>query len=297
MIQLELIRDPMASVRSLADEMLKDFTSWSDVHYPVYVMSRHRATNMKVIPLLEAAEVPYRLVVEPHDRDSYREHHDDALLLSLPQDDQGLWYARQWIRDHAEANGADYHWQIDDNVNGFFVRPRDGKLEKASARNALAYLEAFADRFGNVGGACLGMRVFDWTYVNGDCSAMANRNLTSCILYRSAGDVAARFQPGTAEDTDYALQLLRDGWCTLLTTRVTRSKVRPGSIPGGCWDIDYANDGRRERFVKLARDWPGEFVTLEPGEGRNRSPHVQSSGARIWRKFPQRPAWREPPDG
>lgn len=285
------LEDPLERVRREADKVLERFGEIPDVRAPIYIPSRHRADLTTTVALLDESGLMFNLVVEPHDAAAYAERYGTGRVLTLPNDERGVGYAREWIRTHAEKRGATYHWQLDDNVTKFYVRPRgSSRPEQTTVRAALAYAETLVSLMENVGGLTFPMHAFAFTHVTGPTSVIANIPLQCVALYRSAGDTSARFRSGTGEDWDYALQLLSEGWSTVQATRVSVLKVRKGSVPGGCWDSDYANGNRVLQLQQLQRDWPQAAFRILDGPER---PVPVLAPSRIWRSFPQRPVWRE----
>lgn len=87
--------------------------------YPVYVPSKGRADVCMTSGFLSRDGVPHFVVVEPQEADAYRAtvgRDPLCTVLELPFRDlgQGSIPARNWIKDHAVAAGADRHWQLDD---------------------------------------------------------------------------------------------------------------------------------------------------------------------------------------
>ncbi|MCI0408274.1 MAG: hypothetical protein L0191_06885, partial [Acidobacteria bacterium] len=99
-------------------------------------------------------------------------------------------------------------------------------------------------------------------------------------------DVPIRWR-GVWEDTDYSLQALALGWCTLLFQVYVIEKAKSGSIAGGHTEL-YAGDGRLKRLRWLERTWPGCFrIQRAYGEPRIRP------RPGLYRSFTQRPILRE----
>lgn len=117
--------------------------------YPIYVPSKRRSQYCHTVKALLHDHVPFFLVIEPQEHDIYRQRFPMAMLLTLPKNDGGLIYARNWIKAHATAAGLERHWQLDDNIRGFYRWYR-GKRLNCQAGIALAITEDFVDRYENV---------------------------------------------------------------------------------------------------------------------------------------------------
>lgn len=233
---------------------------------PVYVPSkgRHQENRALTIKALLRDDVPFHVVVEPQEADAYRAVAGEDRVLVLPFRDLGLGSipARNWIREHAEGEGHSHHWQIDDNVAGFY-RLWNGRRVPAHGGTALRVLEDFAARFRNVGVAGLNYDMF----VPADTRAPYYRNVHvySCTLvdHRMPYWWRGRFN----EDTDLCLQALSNGWCTLLLNSFSAKKVTTMTMGGGNTELLYRDEedggdardtlGRYEMARSLEVAWPG----------------------------------------
>jgi len=278
--QLPGAEDPLAQVFSHLERWLKRIERYTVVRWPIYVPSRGRAGRVKVTKKFDQSALPYAVVIEPKEWGAYAEHYPDEHLLVLDRADAGIAYSRNFIRDHAEQTGHEYHWQFDDNVHAFLSRAR-GKRDVVSARNALSFIEHAVEQFSNIGAASFAHWAFAFSYDSGPIVALNNQVYCAELLRT---DVQARFRTGTHEDTDYSLQLLTEGWCTLVFKRLVMDKTSSGQMSGGNTDSEYAGDGRCQRYEQLLADWPDAgFRIIHDGKRYRLTP------SQIWRRFPQRP--------
>jgi hypothetical protein len=67
--------------------------------YPVYIISKGRWESRLTAKALEQIHVPYRIVVEPQERDQYASVIDPKKILVLPFSNlgQGSIPARNWV--------------------------------------------------------------------------------------------------------------------------------------------------------------------------------------------------------
>ncbi|MCP4897338.1 MAG: hypothetical protein GY906_10240 [bacterium] len=64
------------------------------------------------------------------------------------------------------------------------------------------------------------------------------------------------------EDTDYCLQVLADGWCTVLLNAFMVDKMPTMTMTGGNTEELYQySDGRLKMSRSLERKWPGVVTT------------------------------------
>lgn len=246
--------------------------------YPIYVPSRGRATlTSGTAHLLRHNGVPFRLVIESHETDAYADMWGAENLLVLPDVGRGIAYARNWIKVHASIEGHDRHWQWDDNIHG--VRCwNGGKRRVCDPASAMRTAELWVDRYSNVGVAGLMSTAFGHQITE---PFSVNQQVYCAMLVR---DDPLRFRsPRTiaAEDTDYSLQVLATGDCTIIFRAFQIEKAATGSMSGGN-DQTYSDDGRLRRARWLQSKWGPEIVKITRRHGR-----VHQDLSHVWRKFTQ----------
>jgi hypothetical protein len=243
--------------------------------YPVYVPSKGRAQYGQTMQFLQRDGVPYWLVVEPQEEAAYRAAFPAATLLVLDRNNGGLIYARNWIKAHATASGAERHWQLDDNMRGV-ERRWHGKRIPCRAGLALRITEDFVDRYENVGLAGLAYSMFAppgepippfWL----------NVHVYSCTLVLNRLPYAWRARYN--DDTDLCLQVLANGWCTVLMNCFLVQKIRTMLVSGGNTTDLYQGDGRLRMARSLERQWPGVVETKRRFQRPQHVVHQQ------WRAF------------
>lgn len=234
--------------------------------YPIYVPSKGRWQEGRATTVRAFArdQVPIRLVVEPSQVKEYAPWESPTTkLLVLPEDDFGLLRARNWIRDHAEAEGHAWHWQVDDNILTFY-RFWEGWRIPCNSGVALRVCEDFADRFSTVGIAGLNYEKFVHQLGAGKVPFFRNVHVYSCTLVNHA--MPYRWRLAYNDDTDLCLQALTNGWATLLMNAFMAGKLPTMTVGGGNTDDLYrgaedvdAGDtyGRYVMARTLERAWPG----------------------------------------
>lgn len=240
-------------------------------HYPVYIPSKGRADTALTIKCLLKDKVPFYVVVEPQEVKAYAQvcSKDNILVLPWSGDDDnrkaytkslgiqngGLIAVRNWIKDHSIANGAEKHWQIDDNIHDFY-RLYKGKRMYCTAGVALAVTEDFVDRYENVAIAGLSYYMFAYaTKGKGRPPFYLNVHVYSCTLVNNA--IPHRWRLAYNDDTDICLQVLSDGWCTVLLNAFIVGKMQTMKVQGGNTADLYQGDGRLKMARELERMWPG----------------------------------------
>lgn len=245
--------------------------------YPIYIPTKGRADNPLTINAFLKDKVEIRIVVEPQEVKNYERFGRERLCV-LPENNRGLVFARNWIKQHATDEGHERHWQFDDDVR-YFKRIYKGYRLPIAANIALAVCEDFVDRYENVALASLNSEFFIpcngitpqmWPpfYLNSRC-------YTNFLVLNSLPN---KWRYRYNEDTDMSLQVLADGWCTILFNAYLIGTPETMTYKGGQTDI-YVDDGRLQMARQLERVWPG-VVTTKRRYGRPQ--HIIASA---WKKF------------
>jgi len=244
--------------------------------YPMYVPSYQRYDRPLTIKMLQKDQVPHFVVVQPHE-----EHHYQAAigslstLLVLPEEVNNLMLTRNWIRDHAEAEGHARHWQFDDNIR-IMYRHYKGQRLPVRAGVALAVCEDFTDRYTNVGIAGFNYSMFAPERRRFPPFRL-NAHVYSATLINH--EMPHRWRRKYNDDTDLCLQALSTGWCTIQLNAFLADKIATLTIKGGNFQQLYEDNGRLKMARSLERDWPG-VVTVTRRFGR-----AQHKIAYEWKRF------------
>ena len=244
--------------------------------YPVYVPSRDRFDKCTTANFLLKDQVPFRLVVEPQEVELYASKYGHENLLVLPHANRGLFNTRNWIKDHSIKEGHERHWQLDDNMM-YTGRLYRGKRIPVHAGIALRVVEDFADRYTNVAIAGLQYEMF---LVNGSPYPpfYLNGKVYSCSLMLNS--IPHRWRLLYNDDTDLCLQVLADGWCTVLVNAFHVKKIKTMKVKGGNTNVLYEpQDGRLKMARALERVWPGVVTVARRWK---RPQHVIKDA---WRNF------------
>jgi hypothetical protein len=209
--------------------------------YPVYIISKGRADTRKTARALEKMAVPYHIVIEPQEFDSYSAVINPEKILTLPFSNlgQGSIPARNWVWDHSISIGAERHWILDDNIEGFYRLNYNLKTPVASGTIFRA-AETFVDRYDNVP-----MAGFNYFMFASRKTVMPpyylNTRVYSCILL--SNNIPHRWRGRYNEDTDLCIRALKDGWVTMLFNAFLADKTTTMRMPGGNTDELYAGNG------------------------------------------------------
>ncbi|MGH2362107.1 MAG: hypothetical protein ACRDGM_16395, partial [bacterium] len=234
--------------------------------YPIYIISKGRWQKRLTATALEKLGLDYRLVVEPQELVQYTgAGADPSKIFTLPFSNlgEGSIPARNWVWEHALAGGADRHWILDDNLDGFY-RLNQNLKTKVVDFNPFEIAEDFVDRYENVALAGLQYEFFaDRRSVHPPF--LLNTRIYSCILIKN--DLPYRWRGRYNEDTDLSIRALKDGWCTVLFNAVLAKKMPTMSMAGGNTDELYGGDGRLLMAESLMAQHP-DIVSVTRKWGR-----------------------------
>ena len=236
--------------------------------YPVYVISKGRWQSRLTVRALEVMRVPYRVVVEPQELESYASVIDRAKILALPFSNlgQGSIPARNWVWEHSIAEGHARHWILDDNILQFNRLNHNLKIP-VRCGSTFAAIEDFVDRYYNV--AIAGMQYFMFAPARAVHSPLIlNTRIYSCILIKNntmitvdGEQVPLRWRGRYNEDTDLSIRALKEGWSTVLFQSFLADKMTTMTMKGGNTDELYKDDGRLKMAESL-RDQHPDIVTI-----------------------------------
>lgn len=223
--------------------------------YPVYVISKGRADTRLTSKALESMGVPYHIVIEPQEYDAYAAVIDFDKILVLPFSNlgQGSIPARNWVWEHAIAQGAKRHWILDDNIRDFYRLNRNMK-GRVTSGTIFKCAEDFVDRYENVALSGFQYEMF----ARRRCKYKPfdlNTRIYSCILIKN--DIPYRWRGRYNEDTDLSIRALKDKWCTVLFYAFLADKQPTMHMQGGnTAELYSAEDGRLKMAASLVEQHP-----------------------------------------
>jgi len=208
--------------------------------------------------------VPFCIIVEEQERDEYARVIRGGEVLTLdPQfqrdydtfDDlgdsrsKGPGPARNFAWQHAVDGGHEFHWVMDDNINGFYRFNRNLKVRCTSGA-PLRAMEDFVVRYKNVLMAGPTYFMFVTRKSGRILPFTLNTRVYSCNLIRC--DAPYRWRGRYNEDTDLSLRMLKDGWCTILFNAFLQYKMPTQSMKGGNTSEFYDVEGVKKKGSNYA---------------------------------------------
>lgn len=229
-----------------------------DPRYPLYVISKGRADSRLTVKAFDEMAVPYRIVVEPQEYEAYAAVIDPQRIITTPFSNLGMGSipVRNFVWEHAEAEGFHRHWVVDDNIKAFYRYNRNLKVPVRSPA-IFAAMEDFTDRYENI--AISGPNYFMFqTRKTLSPPLYINTRVYSCILIDNR--LPFRWRGRYNEDTDLSLRALKAGYCTILFQAFLAEKMTTMTMHGGNTDDLYRQDsefdGRWEMAESLRRQHP-----------------------------------------
>jgi hypothetical protein len=224
--------------------------------YPIYVPSYQRHQNCLTAKFLIKDKTPFHLVVQPQEEAAYRKALPQCeSVLVLPKSVKGLIATRNWCKTHSIQNGDERHWQVDDNSRQC-RRIYKGKKIPVNSNIAFRAVEDFTDRYENIAISGMNYTMFSYPHLP---PIAVNNHVYSCSLINNS--IPHKWRLVYNDDTDLCLQVLADGWCTVLVNAFTIEKMRTMTMKGGNTNDLYEGDGRLEMSRSLERMWPHIVTT------------------------------------
>jgi hypothetical protein len=247
--------EPDFDLESEVANMVQNHEQYIAVNYTIYIPSKGRAHHGHTAKLLDGCDITnYKIVVEPQDFAAYAEKWGENKLVRLPENDQGISYARSYIKRYSIEQGEKFHWQMDDDMISFRLR-LNNKNVKINPRHCFSIVETINDKFSNIG--ICGITHFAYAFAK-KTHVATNKMVYGIIL--ASNEVDHDWRPGTNEDLDYSLQTLEKGFVTIAFNTVLFDTFTTGKLDGGNMLNLFAGDGRREIYEKTAQLWPGRFT-------------------------------------
>ena len=223
--------------------------------YPIYVLSKGRCNIDKTWRVLNAMQIPHRVVIEAQEYERYfaaLEKYPYSKILRLPVNFRETYWgesdesgggipARNFIWEHSTLRKAKRHWIMDDNLHCF---QRLHRKEKQCLWTGAGFkaLEDFVDRYTNI--AIAGPQYISFAPAKTTkVPYKLNTRVYSCILIKN--DLPYRWRGRYNEDTDLSIRALKDGWVTALSNAFLVDKTTTMRTSGGNTAELYGGDGKQ----------------------------------------------------
>ena len=234
--------------------------------YPIYIVSKGRWETRYTSKALEVINVPYKIVVEEQEYDqyaavinkdkilvldkNYQKEYDACCKLKVSQS-RGSGPARNFIWNHSIKAGYKWHWIIDDNITKFY-RYNNNMQILINDGTIFRCMEDFINRYKNIAMAGPNYEMFITNRAKYPPFTI-NTRIYSCNLIRN--DIPYRWRGRYNEDTILSLDILKDGWCTVLFNVFLQKKITTQYLKGGNTEM-YKECGTLEKSKMLVNQHP-----------------------------------------
>ena len=225
--------------------------------YPIYVVSKNRCKNESWHTSFRLTQmgVKHYLVVEPQEYKNYVQAFNNKYCTVLEMDlkykeeydcfsdigntnSTGPGAVRNFCWEHSIKNGFEYHWVLDDNIDGFNRFWRGHKL-LCRTGEVFRSCERFIERYKNI--AIGGLNYASFCKQNDRVPPyVLNTRIYSMLLIKN--DIPYRWRGRYNEDTDLSLRVLKDGWCTIQFNLFLGEKLTTQRKQGGNTEEFYSKD-------------------------------------------------------
>lgn len=237
--------------------------------FPIYIPSYDRIENNSTAQVLEELGIGYTLVVEKEEYDDYRDYFGDDKVIFVEEETKkeydtlddlgqkksmGPGPARNQAWKHSIKQGFDWHWVMDDNIEGFYRHKGDKQIQFKDA-TPFRLIEDFVLQYENISMA--GMRYLFYfprkynTYPN---PITFNTRIYSCNLIKNSID--QRWRGRYNEDTILSMDIMSQGNCTALFNHFLQDKAGTQTYDGGNNERFYSKEGTYPKSAMLKEAYP-----------------------------------------
>lgn len=228
--------------------------------YPIYIISKGRWDSRQTATGFDKNNVPYKIVIEPQEYDNYSKFISKEKILTLPFSNlgKGSIPARNWVMEDSISKGYKRHWIMDDNIP-YFNRLNRNYQVRVSSGTIFKIMEDFVDRYENI---ALAGPAYDFFTIAKQLHPpfVINTRIYSCILINNS--IKHRWRGKFNEDTDLALRLLKDGWCTVQFNAFTQEKATTMTMKGGNTNELYEQTDDRKEFAESLKEQHPDVVEV-----------------------------------
>jgi|TARA_R110000765_G_scaffold106962_2_gene197673 hypothetical protein len=231
----------------------------------IFIPTKGRSDNCKTANLIGDYKNLF-LVVEPKEYGYYKEKYPNNNILQLPENDKGIIYSRNFIKQYTEEKNINYYWQLDDDISYLYKR----ELKKLIRENPITALEYCQNYFINnsISVGALEYRQYAWSATK---EIVLNSFCDSVVFINNKLVEGMRYTNGTKEDRDFCIQAISKGLKTGRLTTYAFSAPQNGSNKGGLKEIFYdIKDAELNTCKKMVEIWGENICThIIKKDGRN----------------------------
>jgi len=233
----------------------------------IYITSKGRYDVCKTALTIGAQKNLY-IVVEPQELELYKNTMPEFNYLVLDANNNGLAYARNFIKKHTEQNNEQNYWLLDDDISNFYYR-EGTKLIK---QDAILCLQKAQEMFieNNIALGAIEYRQYAWS-----ASKPLNKNtFCDCVVWVDNTKTKGLYCNEELKlkiDRDFSIRVINSGQQTARNTLFAFSTPPNGSNKGGLKEMAYdVKDLEKQMCLKMVGIW-GENICqhIVKKDGRN----------------------------
>lgn len=237
--------------------------------FPIYIPSYNRIENNATAQVLENFGIDYTLVVEKEEYDDYCNYFGEDKVIYVTEktkseydtlDDlgqkksMGPGPARNQAWKHAIENGFDWHWVMDDNIEGFYRHKGDKQIQFEDA-TPFRLIEDFVLQYQNISMAGMRYQFYFWRKYNSYPNPISfNTRIYSCNLIKNS--INQRWRGRYNEDTILSMDIMSQGGCTALFNHFLQDKAATQTYDGGNNERFYSKEGTYPKSAMLKEPYP-----------------------------------------
>lgn len=235
--------------------------------YPIYIITKGRATTGTTAFYLDECGIDYKIVVEPKEVEDYLQNgYKKENILVAPENFSerrcGGIPVRNFVWEHSISMGAKKHWILDDNIRGYY---RTNLCQRTPIKSGAIFriVEDYSDRYTNMK---MSGHNYSFFAVPTDTKPALyfNTHVYSSILL--SNDIYPEYAwRGTYnEDVDLNIRLLKSGYMTALFNNITANKAKTMTTKGGNTDTIYSvEDAHLKKTMELVNAHPDVVKCLK----------------------------------
>lgn len=237
---------------------------------PIFIPTKGRWNSCQTAKYFLRCGIPFFAVVEKQELDLYVEALPGANFVVLPESNQGVSYARNYIWDLCEMDGFERFWMFDDNIRHVSRFNRNLQVV-CGDRHPMDIAEHFALRYCNLPFVGFNYEMMVLRRSGRMPPYYLNTRIYSAFMidtrYRKPDGSKFRFECYFNEDTDLALQYLKAGYCTVLFNAFLAAKGATMKLIGGNTE-EYRKTNNRLEFVRELQVKHPDCVAMTKKWGR-----------------------------
>lgn len=224
--------------------------------WPVWVASKGRAHRAKV-----PAELNATIVVEPQDFCAYKAAFPSNKVVSLPKNNMGLAYVRNWIKNQNDS----WYWMIDDDVLEYGVVTK-GRCRKTNPCDVLIGVQQLACSIDGCVVAGMSYRQRAWS-AQRPYEMFKSCDVVTAIHARKTRHIEYRLEYRVKVDREFFLQVCQAGGCMVRSNSHYFNTHNLCEYQGGLYDV-YKSGQDKQACINLASMYPRSVRVVLRKDGR-----------------------------